>query len=159
MLELSRATSRRSLPAGAIVPSPSTTPRAPPGCIRSRPSPNPAHSGRARIILCTNQLLADRLSKGVMVTPFDQLTDIIHSPTLDSWKDRNEKALAALFASRYPKRAERSVTLRAPDMKGGDAGVPYAAYIHPQNADSGAYGGMSFVIFPADDAPCLVAMV
>jgi len=32
-------------------------------------------------------------------------------------------------------------------MKGGDAGVPYAAYIHPSNADSGAYGGMCFVIF------------
>ena len=94
-----------------------------------------------------------------MATPFDQLADIIHSPTLQSWKDRNEKALAALFASRYPKRAEKSVTLRAPDMKGGDAGVPYAAYIHPSNADSGAYGGMSFVIFPVDDAPSLVAMV
>jgi 5-methylcytosine-specific restriction protein B len=44
-------------------------------------------------------------------------------------------------------------------MRGGDAGVPYAAYIHPQNADSGVYVGVSFVIFPADDAPCLVAMV
>jgi 5-methylcytosine-specific restriction protein B len=94
-----------------------------------------------------------------MATPFDQLADIIHSPTLDSWKERNEKALAALFAGRYPKRAEKSVTLRAPDMKGGDAGVPYAAYIHPSNPDSGAYGGMSFVIFPVDDAPCLVALV
>jgi 5-methylcytosine-specific restriction protein B len=93
-----------------------------------------------------------------MATPFDQLADIIYSPILDSWKERNEKALAALFAGRYPKRGEKSVTLRAPDMKGGDAGVPYAAYIHPSNADSGAYGGMCFVIFPADDAPCLVAM-
>jgi 5-methylcytosine-specific restriction enzyme B len=94
-----------------------------------------------------------------MASPFDQLADLTQSPTLDSWKERNEKALAALFAGRYPKRAEKSVTLRAPDMKGGDAGVPYAAYIHPSNADSGGYGGMSFVIFPADDAPCLVAMV
>jgi 5-methylcytosine-specific restriction protein B len=93
-----------------------------------------------------------------MATPFDQLADIIHSPTLDSWKERNENALAALFAGRYPKRAEKSVTLRAPDMKGGDAGVPYAAYIHPSNADSGAYGGMCFVIFPAEEVPCLVAM-
>ena len=39
------------------------------------------------------------------------------------------------------------------------SGVPYAAYIHPSNADAGAYGGMSFVIFPAEGAPCLVAMV
>jgi 5-methylcytosine-specific restriction enzyme B len=93
-----------------------------------------------------------------MASPFDLLTDIVYSTTLDSWKERNERALAALFGSRYPKRAEKSVALRAPDMKGGDSGVPYAAYIHPSNADSGAYGGMCFVIFPADDAPCLIAM-
>jgi 5-methylcytosine-specific restriction protein B len=95
-----------------------------------------------------------------MASPFDQLIDIIHSTTLDSWKERNEKALAALFGTRYAKRAEKSVTLRAPEMKGGnDAGVPYAAYIHPSNPDAGAYGGMSFVIFPVEGAPCLVAMV
>jgi hypothetical protein len=73
------------------------------------------------------------------VVYFDLLVDIIHSTTLESWKDRNEKALAALFGTRYAKRAEKSVTLRAPEMKGGnDAGVPYAAYIHPSNADAGA---------------------
>ena len=82
-----------------------------------------------------------------MASSFDLLVDIIHSTTLDAWKERNEKALAAVFGTRYPKRAEKSVTLRAPEMKGGtDAGVPYAAYIHPSNADAGAYGGMSFVI-------------
>jgi 5-methylcytosine-specific restriction protein B len=95
-----------------------------------------------------------------MSSPFDLLVEIIHSTTLDAWKERNEKALAALFGSRYPKRAEKAVALRAPEMKGGnDAGVPYAAYIHPSNADVGAYGGMSFVIFPVEGAPCLVAMV
>ncbi len=92
-----------------------------------------------------------------MASPFDLLVDVIHSTTLDSWKERNDKALAALFGTRYAKRAERSVTLRAPDMKGSDAGVPYAAYIHPSNADAGAYG-MCFVIFPVEGAPCLVAM-
>ena len=51
------------------------------------------------------------------------------------------------------------MTLRAPDMKGGDAGVPYAAYIHPSNADAGAYGGMSFVIFPVEDERWLFGMV
>ena len=94
-----------------------------------------------------------------MASPFDPLVDIIHSKTTDSWKERNGRALAALLGTRYPKRAERCVTLRAPEMKGGnEAGVPYAAFIHPSNADAGAYGGMCFVIFPADDAPCLVAM-
>jgi 5-methylcytosine-specific restriction protein B len=95
-----------------------------------------------------------------MTSPFDPLIDVIHSATTDSWRERNGQALAALFGTRYRKSAEKSVTLRAPEMKGGnDSGVPYAAYIHPSNADAGAYGGMSFVIFPVDDGPCLVAMV
>jgi 5-methylcytosine-specific restriction enzyme B len=93
-----------------------------------------------------------------MASPFDLLVDVIHSTTMDSWKERNDKALASLFGTRYAKRAEKSVTLRAPDMKGSDAGVPYAAYIHPSNADAGAYGGMCFVIFPVEGAPSLVAM-
>lgn len=37
--------------------------------------------------------------------------------------------------------------------------MPYAAYIDPSNPTSGAYGGMSFVIFPVDQAPCLIGMV
>jgi 5-methylcytosine-specific restriction protein B len=91
-----------------------------------------------------------------MASPFNSLVDVIHSETLDSWKERNSQALNALFGTRYPKRADKSVTLRAPEIKDG---VTYAAYIHPSNAEQGAYGGMSFVIFPATDAPCLVAMV
>ena len=47
----------------------------------------------------------------------------------------------------------------AGDERRKRCGRALAAYIHPSNADSGAYGGMSFVIFPAEDAPCLVAMV
>jgi 5-methylcytosine-specific restriction protein B len=92
-------------------------------------------------------------------SPFDDLIEIIHGRALDFWKKRNEQALSALFGSRYPKRADRSVTLRAPEMKGGEAGIPYAAYIHPANPDSGAYGGMSFVIFPVEGEPCLIGMV
>jgi 5-methylcytosine-specific restriction protein B len=94
-----------------------------------------------------------------MPSPFDLLINIIHSPPLDSWKDKNEKALAELFGARYPKRAEQSVKLRAPDMKGSEAGIPYAAYIHPSNPDAGAYGGMSFAIFPVAGESCLISMV
>ena len=94
-----------------------------------------------------------------MTSPFDQLIDIVHGKALDSWKKGNEQALSALFGTRYPKRAGNSVTLRAPDMKGSDSGIPYAAYIHPANPESGAYGGMSFVIFPIEGEPCLVGMV
>ena len=94
-----------------------------------------------------------------MPSIFDFLVEIVHSETLDSWKERNEAALAGLFGTGYAKRAEKAVALRAPDMRGSDSGVPYAAYIHPSNADSGAYGGMSFVIFPIEGEPCLIAMV
>jgi 5-methylcytosine-specific restriction protein B len=94
-----------------------------------------------------------------MTSSLDPLVDIIHSKAMDSWKGRNEQALSSLFGTRYPKRAEKSVTLRAPDMKGSDVGVPYAAYIHPSNADAGAYGGMSFVVFPVEGVPCLIGMV
>lgn len=93
-----------------------------------------------------------------MPSPFDPLVDVIHATSRDSWKEKNEHALTALFGTRYAKRAENSVRLRAPDMKGSDTGVPYAAYIHPANADSGAYGGMCFVIFPVEEGPSLVAM-
>src|ERR1051325_6162646 len=94
-----------------------------------------------------------------MPSTFDSLLDIIHSKTLESWKERNELALAGLFGTRYAKRAEKAVALRAPGMHGNDSNVPYAAYIHPSNADAGAYGGMSFVIFPVEGEPCLIAMV
>jgi len=94
-----------------------------------------------------------------MPSPFDLLLDIIHSTAVDTWNEKNKKALAALFGTRYPKRAEQSVALRAPDMRGNEAGVAYAAYIHPSNPDQGAYGGMSFAIFPVEGGPALVTMV
>lgn len=94
-----------------------------------------------------------------MPSAFDQLVELIHSGTLESWKERNAQALASLFGSRYAQRAEKSVALRAPDMRGNDSGIPFAAYIHPSNPDSGGYSGMSFVIFPVENEPCLFGMV
>lgn len=94
-----------------------------------------------------------------MPSEFDLLVDVIHAQSMDNWKGRNAAALQELFGTRYARRAEASVTLRAPDMGGSDANVPYSAYIHPANPTGGAYGGMSFVIFPVEDAPCLVGMV
>ncbi len=91
----------------------------------------------------------------------DPLVQLIHSLQQDEWGKRNEEAFKALFGSpdgRYPKAAEKSVTVRAPEM-GQDSGVPFAAYIHPSNPTRGAYGGFSFVIFPVAEAPCLVGLV
>jgi 5-methylcytosine-specific restriction protein B len=100
-----------------------------------------------------------------MPSPFDSLVDIIHShwdpeKLKEEWKARSKEALAALFGTQYMKRAKESVKLRDPDMKGNFNEVPFAAFIHPENQEeSGTYGGMSFVIFPAENAPCLVGMV
>ncbi len=91
--------------------------------------------------------------------PFEQLVEIIHNPPASEWFKRNETAFASMFGAaggRYPVGAKNTAKLRAPE----NIEVPYAAYIHPANPDSGAYGGTSFVIFPSEgESPCLVAMV
>lgn len=89
------------------------------------------------------------------------LLTIVHSQQQDSWSERNKAAFESLFGSpdgRYPKPASKAVTLRAPEMN-ADSGVRFAAYIHPSNPPSGPYSGLSFVIFPIPDAPCLIALV
>jgi 5-methylcytosine-specific restriction protein B len=89
------------------------------------------------------------------------LLDIIGSGRTDRWPERNKEAFQSLFGSpagRYPKPAQDKVTLRAPEMA-ADAGVPFAAYIHPSNPPSGPYSGLSFVIFPVPEQPSLIGMV
>jgi 5-methylcytosine-specific restriction protein B len=91
------------------------------------------------------------------ITP---LIDIVHARSQDSWQDRNKTAFNALFGSpegRYPKSAAAAITLRAPEMT-PEFGVPFAAYIHPSNPPSGPYSGLSFVLFPVPDQPCLIGM-
>jgi len=96
-----------------------------------------------------------------MTDSLQPLLEIILKESKEPWNERNKQAFEALFgapAGRYRATARDVVTLRAPEFS-GDAGVPFAAYIHPSNPTSGPYGGMSFVIFPTPGEPCLVAMV
>lgn len=93
-----------------------------------------------------------------MDSPLDPLIAIVHSSSTDSWKERNEEALNSLFGTRYHSNARRTVALRARDIRGGADNIPFAAVIHPNNTDSGAYGGTSFVLFPAENSSCLVTM-
>lgn len=89
-----------------------------------------------------------------------KLTELVHQPNLNDWKGHCEVALEELFGSpggRYPAKAENAFKLRAPLMS-SEKGVSFAALIHPSNPDSGPYGGMSCVLFPVEDAPCLIAM-
>lgn len=91
----------------------------------------------------------------------EKLLDLIHAGQLSNWTQRCSDAFSDLFGSeggRYPARAEQSVTLRAPEFR-SSSGVPFAALIDPSNPDSGAYGGMSFVIFPMEGRPALLSMV
>lgn len=91
-----------------------------------------------------------------------RLLEIIHAQgQVENWSERTRDAFEELFGTnggRYSVRSRNVVSLRNPEFQGG-SGVPFAALIHPSNSDSGAYGGMSFVIFPVPDAPCLIAMV
>lgn len=92
---------------------------------------------------------------------FPLLLQVVHSQTQEGWSERNRAAYDALFGSpvgRYPKSAANVATLRAPEM-GGDSGVPFAAYIHPSNPRSGPYSGLSFVVFPVPERPCLIGMI
>lgn len=89
------------------------------------------------------------------------LVEIVYSAAGRDWTERNKEAFDALFgapAGRYRKDAGKLVALRAPFFE-DDSGVPFAALIHPSNPTSGPYGGMSFVLFPVDGEPCLIAMV
>ena len=91
----------------------------------------------------------------------DLLIDTVHTGMTEDWQERNKKAFESLFgapAGRYPKQAQEKVTLRAPSMT-AESGIPFAAYIHPSNPPSGPYSGMSFVMFPLRDQPCLIGMV
>ena len=88
----------------------------------------------------------------------EKLLDLIHAGQMSDWTQRCQDAFYELYGSaggRYPERARQSVALRAP----AGAGVPFAALIDPSNPDSGAYGGMSFVIFPMADRPAILGMV
>jgi 5-methylcytosine-specific restriction protein B len=90
----------------------------------------------------------------------NQLLEIVYNSSQEGWYERNQDAFEELFGAkggRYPANALKNVTLRAPELRGDN--IPFAAYIQKSNPDSGPYGGMSFVIFPVEQAPCLIALV
>lgn len=90
----------------------------------------------------------------------DKLVELILRPRKPEWAKKHQEILEGFFGAgkgRYPADAKKSAKLRAPE----DIDVPYAAYIHPMNPDSGAYGGTSLVFFPPEgwERPCLIGMV
>lgn len=90
----------------------------------------------------------------------NSLISLIYEQAIENWSEKSKGAFEELFGAdggRYPEKARNVVSIRAPGFK-PDQGVAYASLIHPSNPDSGAYGGMSLVIFPVPGAPCLIAM-
>lgn len=87
------------------------------------------------------------------------LTHLIYKSWHENWANDAHTIFSDLLTSgtRYPKKAENTVAIRSPAIR-IDSGIPFTALIHPSNPESGAYGGMSFVIFPVENAPCLIAM-
>jgi 5-methylcytosine-specific restriction protein B len=91
----------------------------------------------------------------------DGLIKLIQTLATADWQTRCRAAFDELYSAkggRYPDRAQKVAAQRAPEFK-ADTGVPFGALIHPSNPDSGPYGGMSFVVFPTPDVPCLVGLV
>jgi 5-methylcytosine-specific restriction enzyme B len=91
----------------------------------------------------------------------ESLIKLIQTVGTANWQTRCRAAFDELYSAkggRYPDRAQKVAAQRVPEFK-GDTGVPFGALIHPSNPDSGPYGGMSFVVFPMPDVPCLVGLV
>jgi len=91
----------------------------------------------------------------------DHVVEIVYSKDFANWNENNKKALESLFGAqrgRYHADAAKTVQLRAPEVNFKN-GVPFAAYINPNNPDSGPYGGFSFVIFPSETQAALIGLV
>ncbi len=87
-----------------------------------------------------------------------KVVEIIYSSAQEDWTERNKSGFDSLFGSpdgRYPQAAKAQFSVRAPRMT-PEIGIPFAAYIHPSNPTSGAYSGLSFVMFPTQGSPCLL---
>ncbi len=100
-------------------------------------------------------------SNNLEVHCLNKLTALIHAAGTDNWNERCNEAFAELYGSpngRFSQAARQSVSLRAPEFR-DDKGVTFAALIDKSNPDSGAYGGMSLVIFPPVNQPALISLV
>ncbi len=96
------------------------------------------------------------------------LVDLVYAPR-SLWESKARSAFSTVLTERYPrvpdltdkKNDERRFQLRV-NADAKDKAVPYAALIAPDQELSGGYGGMSFVMFPADEengGPALIGMV
>jgi len=84
----------------------------------------------------------------------DRLTDLAFEPIDDGgqWTEGCKTAFEGLFDGPDDRYHKRDWGTRVQPRINSDTGsVPYAALIHPDNPDSGPYGGTSFVLFPPNE--------
>jgi 5-methylcytosine-specific restriction protein B len=95
------------------------------------------------------------------------LVDLVYLPRSE-WSEQARAAFATALGDRYPRvqdlRDKKNDEKRFQVRVNGDAkegARPYAAIIPPDQELNGPYGGMSFVMFPADEPgePALLGMV
>ncbi len=90
-----------------------------------------------------------------------EFVDIVHSGATKDWPSLNDKAFNSLFGTpdgRYSKACKEVVALRAPKSD-PESSVLFSAIIHNENPTNGPYHGLSFVIFPSGEGPCLLGLV
>ncbi|MFB6271887.1 MAG: McrB family protein [Salinibacter sp.] len=84
----------------------------------------------------------------------ERLTDLAFEPIDDGdqWTERCLAAFEGLFDGPDDRYHKRDWGTRVqPRINADTDSVPYAALIHPDNPDSGPYGGTSFVLFPPNE--------
>lgn len=98
------------------------------------------------------------IPRGVLTNYMNRLVELLKSGfDKEHWPQKSSDAFDELFGSengRYPSNAKKSIQFRCP----GTLEIPFSAIIHEANPNSGGYGGMSFVIFPVEACPPLIAM-
>jgi 5-methylcytosine-specific restriction protein B len=97
----------------------------------------------------------------------ESLVELAYRPR-NEWNEHARRAFSEALEERYPRvrslidkrNEERRFQLRV-NANAEPKAAPYAALIAPEQELTGAYGGMSFVMFPADEAghPAVIGMV
>lgn len=89
------------------------------------------------------------------------IVELVKSPWTSDWHQQAEKIFSNFLqeGERYLKKARNVTSIRSPKITlEENGGVPYFALIHPSNAPSGPYGGMSFVLFPSQEKASLISL-
>ena len=88
-----------------------------------------------------------------------ELAELVAGNWEQGWSDKAREILEGVKSGARYSRAEKASSIRSPGMTPDGTHIPYAAYINPNNPDSGAYGGTSFVLFPFNHGHSLISFV